>query len=153
MILVSACLLGIDCKYNGENNFKEELLNFLKDKDYILVCPEQLGGLPTPRNPSEITGGDGRDVLDGACRVKDNKGFDVTKPFIKGAEETLKIAQLYKARAAILKKRSPSCGSIDIYNGNFQYKTKKGKGVTAALLEENGIIIGNEDNYKRLSID
>ena len=147
MILVSACLVGVDCRYNGGSNLDKDLLDFLKNKQYILVCPEQLGGLPTPRYPSEIVGGDGGDVLAGLCRVKDNQGNDVTEPFVKGAKETLKIAELYKARTAILKKRSPSCGSIDIYDGKFHGKIKRGKGVTAALLEENDITVANEDNY------
>lgn len=147
MILVSACLLGLDCRYNGGDNLEKELLDFLMDKEYVVVCPEQLGGLPTPRNPSEIAKGDGNTVLEGKSRVIDNQGVDVTKPFIKGAEETLKIAKLYKARTAILKKRSPSCGSINIYDGNFHGKIKKGKGVTTALLEQNDIIVANEDNY------
>ncbi len=149
MILVSACLLGIDCKYSGKNNYDDELKKFLKDKEYILVCPEQLGGLSTPRRPSEIIDGEGNDVLEGKCKVKNNDKEDLTKEFIKGARETLKIAELYGANIAILKSRSPSCGSQNIYNGEFNGKIKEGKGVTTALLMDKGILVLNEENYEK----
>ena len=105
MIIVSACLLGENCKYSGGNNKSENVIKYLENKEYILVCPEQLGGLSTPRDPSEIitTGKkDGHDVLDGSVKVLSNKGIDVTSNFIKGAEETLKIAKECNAKKAIL---------------------------------------------------
>lgn len=148
MILVSACLLGFNCRYNGDSNLDKDLLEFLKDKKYVIACPEQLGGLPTPRNPSEIIAGDGNDVLDGKCKIMSNQDEDITIPFIKGAEETLKIAKLYNVKTAILKERSPSCGSINIYDGNFDGKLKKGSGVTAELLKKNNILVFSEENYK-----
>ncbi|WIF94278.1 DUF523 domain-containing protein [Caminicella sporogenes] len=148
MILVSACLLGIDCKYNGKNNYNKDLKKFLKDKKYIIVCPEQLGGLPTPRKPSEIIAGDGYDVLDGKKKVLNLKGDDVTDYFIKGAYESLKIAKLYGIKKAILKARSPSCASFKIYDGSFSGKLREGVGVTTALLKKNGIKVLNEENYR-----
>ncbi|MCT4565917.1 MAG: DUF523 domain-containing protein [Maledivibacter sp.] len=148
MILVSACLIGLDCKYNGESNLNKELLDFLRDKEFVIACPEQLGGLPTPRIPSEIINGDGKAVLDGVGRIKNKQGEDVTTQFIKGAKETLRIADLYNVRVAILKKRSPSCGSTNIYDGNFNGKLKEGSGVTAELLKKNNILVLDEENYK-----
>ncbi|SHK12760.1 Uncharacterized conserved protein YbbK, DUF523 family [Paramaledivibacter caminithermalis DSM 15212] len=148
VILISACLLGLNCRYNGGNNLDKELMKYLKDKEYVIACPEQLGGLPTPRNPSEIVFGDGKEVLDGKSRVKDNKGQDVTMSFIKGARETLKIAKLYNVKTAILKEKSPSCGNVAIYDGSFCGKLKEGSGITAELLKQNGILVFNENNYK-----
>ncbi len=148
MILVSACLLGLDCRYDGGNTAHKGLLDFLKDKEFVMVCPEQLGGLQTPRNPCEILGEDGEAVLEGGARVIDNKCIDVTTQFVKGAEETLKIAKIYNASMAILKERSPSCGSTKIYDGKFHGKLKVGKGVTATLLEQNGVEVFSEENYR-----
>ena len=131
MIIVSACLLGENCKYSGGNNKSENVIKYLEDKEYILVCPEQLGGLSTPRNPSEIiTYGnkDGNDVLSGCTKVLSNKGIDVTKNFIQGAEETLKIAKEHNAKTAILKAGSPSCGYKKIYDGTFLGNKIQGMG-------------------------
>ena len=139
MIIVSACLLGENCKYSGGNNKSENVIKYLEDKEYILVCPEQLGGLSTPRNPSEIiTYGnkDGNDVLSGCTKVLSNKGIDVTKNFIQGAEETLKIAKEHNAKTAILKAGSPSCGYKKIYDGSFLGNKIQGMGVTAAILNK-----------------
>lgn len=148
MILVSACLLGVDCKYNGKNNKNKELLEFLKDKSYIPICPEQLGGLSTPRKPNEIIKGNGLDVLNNLARVKNIDSEDLTFNFIRGAEETLKICKLFGCKEAILKARSPSCGSKYIYNGEFNGTIKEGIGVTAALLKEEGITVLSEENYE-----
>ena len=128
-ILVSACLLGINCKYNGENNYSDEVIDFLKDYEIIPVCPEILGGLSTPRKPSEI---------------KENKIYtidkkDVTKNYQKGAEETLKIAKLLGVKKALLKAKSPSCGNGLIYDGTFNNKLIEGDGITTQLLKENDI--------------
>ena len=142
MIIVSACLLGENCKYSGGNNKSENVIKYLEDKEYILVCPEQLGGLSTPRNPSEIiTYGnkDGNDVLSGCTKVLSNKGIDVTKNFIQGAEETLKIAKEHNAKTAILKAGSPSCGYKKIYDGSFLGNKIQGMGVTAAILNKENI--------------
>mgnify|MGYP000482533380 FL=1 len=149
MIIVSACLLGENCKYSGGNNKSENVIKYLEDKEYILVCPEQLGGLSTPRNPSEIiTYGnkDGNDVLSGCTKVLSNKGIDVTKNFIQGAEETLKIAKEHNAKTAILKAGSPSCGYKKIYYGSFLVNKIQGMGVTAAILKKENISLLDEDD-------
>ena len=149
MIIVSACLLGENCKYSGGNNKSENVIKYLEDKEYILVCPEQLGGLSTPRNPSEIiTYGnkDGNDVLSGCTKVLSNKGIDVTKTFIQGAEETLKIAKEHNAQTAILKAGSPSCGYKKIYDGTFLGNKIQGMGVTAAILNKENIALLDEDD-------
>ena len=146
MIIVSACLLGENCKYSGGNNKSENVIKYLED---ILVCPEQLGGLSTPRNPSEIiTYGnkDGNDVLSGCTKVLSNKGIDVTKNFIQGAEETLKIAKEHNAKTAILKAGSPSCGYKKIYDGTFLGNKIQGMGVTAAILNKENIALLDEDD-------
>ena len=148
MIIVSACLLGENCKYSGGNNKSEKVLKYLKDKEYIAVCPEQLGGLTTPRDPSEIVtygAKDGKDVLNGETKVISNKGVDVTSNFIKGAEEALKIAKENNAAEAVLKASSPSCGCRYIYDGTFSKKKIKGMGVTASILAQNNIKIIDEE--------
>ena len=144
MILVSACLLGINCKYNGDNNKNEQVEKYLKDKKFILVCPEQLGGLSTPRNPSEIINLDKDNVIEGNTVVINNKNLDVTEEFKKGALETLKIAKIYGCKKAILKEGSPSCGSSFIYDGSFKGKKVNGSGVTTSLLRQNNIVVISE---------
>lgn len=146
MILVSACLLGIDCKYNGSNNDNIKVKEYLKNKEFIIVCPEQLGGLTTPRDPSEIVKFDNSEIMDKAYKVISNKNIDVTKNFIKGANETLKIAQIYKCKEAILKDGSPSCGSNFIYDGSFTGNKIKGEGLTAKLLRDNNIKVISEND-------
>jgi len=103
MIFVSACLVGINCKYNGGNNYNNKIFNLVKQGKAIPICPEQLGGLQTPRNPSEIK------IIDGKRYVIDNKGTDVTQNFDKGAKEVLKLAKELKIKKVILKSKSPSC--------------------------------------------
>ena len=135
MILVSACLLGINCQYNGESDFTKELLEFLKDKgEFIAVCPEVLGGLPIPRDGAEIIGE----------KVQTVKGKDVTKEFLSGAEKVLKFAKENNVDLAILKAKSPSCGVGMIYDGTFSRKLIEGDGITAALLRKNGIKVMTE---------
>ena len=128
-ILVSGCLTGINCKYNGGNNYHEKLMEFLKGHEVITVCPEVLGGLPTPRVPSEIRDG----------KVVNAQGMDVDKEFHKGAKIALKIALENKVDLAILQSRSPSCGVKQIYDGTFSKKLKDGQGVFAQMLMEKGI--------------
>lgn len=149
MIIVSACLLGKNCKYSGGNNKSENVINYLKDKEYISVCPEQLGKLSTPRDPSEIiTEGnkDGNDVLNGCTKVISNKGVDVTSNFINGAKEALKIAKQNNVKKAILKANSPSCGCKNIYDGTFSGNKTKGMGVTAAILNKENIDLLDEND-------
>lgn len=153
-IIVSACLLGKKCKYNGKNNFNEKIIEFLEDREYIEVCPEVLSGLSTPRLPSEIEDGfSGDDVIKGRARVFSVEGSDLTDYFISGAEKTLDIALKNEVELAVLKESSPSCGSGMIYDGKFNNKKKIGRGVTSALLEKNGIkVISEEDNLMEVSI-
>jgi len=144
MILVSACLLGHDCKYNGKNNRNEAVLDYLKDKEYIPACPECSGGLPIPRPPCEISSGDGFDVLEGKAQVLSADGKDVTNEFIKGAQKLLEIAKEHDEPIAILKECSPSCGLHFIYDGTFSGKVVHGSGVATALLRQNGIQVLSE---------
>ena len=134
-ILVSACLLGLRCRYNAEPKTDERLLALAKTHTLIPVCPEQLGGLPTPRPPAERLGE----------RVVSNDGTDVTSAFVRGAEETLLLARTLGCKTAILKARSPSCGHGRIYDGSFTGKLIPGSGVTAELLAKNGIRVFTED--------
>lgn len=147
MILVSACLAGVNCKYNGKNNYVEVFEKMVANGEAIPVCPEQLGGCPTPRPPVEISGGDGAGVLDGRCAATRKNGEDVSSELIKGAEETLKIAQIAGADRAVLKARSPSCGFGTIYDGSFSGRIKKGNGVTSDLLMRNGIQVITEEEW------
>ena len=139
-VLVSACLMGINCKYSGGNNLCQACLELLNREDLCLipVCPEQLGGLSTPRTCSERIG----------QAVINQIGQDVTDQFRRGAEEALRIAQTWDCKEAILKERSPSCGFGMIYDGSFSGKLIPGKGVTAELLEEYGIKIMGESSIK-----
>jgi uncharacterized protein YbbK (DUF523 family) len=146
MILISACLCGVNCRYSGESKLNEKVYSLFKKGDAQIVCPEQLGGLSTPRYPAEIYKGSAEDVINGSGKVLNNKGDDVTVCFIKGAEETLKIAQALGCKKAILKSRSPSCGCGKVYNGNFDGTQIRGNGVTAQLLLDNGIEVLTEED-------
>ncbi|NLK07593.1 MAG: DUF523 domain-containing protein [Firmicutes bacterium] len=147
--LVSACLVGANTRYDGENSLDPDIIELVQTGIAIPVCPEQLGGLETPRAPSEIVGGSGHEVLAGVCRVINKAGQDVTGNFIKGAEETLKLAEAWQTVGAILKARSPSCGIAQIYDGTFQGKLTNGPGVTAALLMEAGFILLDENTWRK----
>ena len=132
-ILVSSCLLGLNCRYDGKNNYSEEIDEFLKDYDVIPICPEIMGGLPTPRCPAEKIGD----------KVITKEGIDVTEQYVKGANECLFLAKKYNVKKALLKLRSPSCGYGQIYDGTFSHTLVDGNGVTTELLKNNGIeIIG-----------
>lgn len=137
-VLISSCLLGIECRYDGGHSRAEEIIKMAKEMQFIPICPEQLGGLPTPRAPSNIVRGDGKGVLAGHARVINSLKEDVTGAFIKGAEETLKLARLTDAKKAILKNKSPTCGLNTPY---CETDTGYGLGVTAALLLSAGIEI------------
>ncbi|SDL47260.1 Uncharacterized conserved protein YbbK, DUF523 family [Maridesulfovibrio ferrireducens] len=131
MIVVSGCLAGIKCKYNGTESTDETVVELVKQGKAIPVCPEQLGGLPTPRPCCEFVGD----------RVLTTLGIDVSEQFLKGAEEGLRLAKLVGAKKAILKSRSPSCGYGKIYDGTFSGKLIAGDGLFAAMLKENGITV------------
>ncbi len=133
MKLCSACLLGIKCRYDGKSKPNKKIIE-LKET-LIPVCPEQLGGLTTPRESSEIQGD----------KVVTQSGKDITKEFKQGAEEVLNLAKLFNIKQAILKQRSPSCGSGQIYDGTFSGKIIKGDGITTALLKKNGIKVITEE--------
>lgn len=135
-ILVSACLLGTNCKYNGGNNLNQSVLVFIEGHEVIGVCPEQLGGLSTPRLPAEI--------VDGV--VTNKEGVSVDAEFRKGAQAALAAALENKVDLAILQSRSPSCGVKEIYDGSFSGKKIKGQGVFARLLTKHGIkVLDAED--------
>ena len=141
MILISACLIGMNCKYDGGNNYREIALNLVKRGVAIPICPEQLGGLTTPRNPSEIKN------IDGKKYVFNNKNEDVTEQFVKGAMEVLKLAKELNVKKVILQSRSPSCGVGKIYSGNFDGKLIDGNGILAQLLIDNNIEVIDIEDY------
>jgi uncharacterized protein YbbK (DUF523 family) len=148
MKLISACLLGIKCAWDGKGNYKsDKAIELLELETLIPICPEQLGGLKTPRIAQEIQGGTGEDVIDGKCKVLNRNGEDVTHEFITGAEETLKIAQLFHTKEFIGKSKSPSCGCGQIYDGTFSQTLIAGDGVTTTLLKRNGIKVVNEEDF------
>ena len=136
-ILVSACLLGVNCKYNDGNNYNEKVMEYLKDKEIIPICPEIMGGLPTPRLASERIGD----------KVINKEGKDVTSNFLKGAQETLELAKKLGVKKALLKAKSPSCGYGKIYDGTFTDTLIDGNGVTAELLKNNGFSILTEKDF------
>ena len=124
-ILVSACLLGVRCRYDGESKACPAVLDLAKEHELIPICPEQLGGLPTPRTPAEIQGE----------RVVTRDGRDVTKEYQKGAEEAARLYQLLRCDCAILKARSPSCGCGQVYDGAFSGTLTPGDGIAAQALK------------------
>lgn len=135
-ILCSACLLGARCRYDGKSNPNEKVLNLASRETLIPVCPEQLGGLSTPRTPAEQKGN----------KVVTKDGDDVTDNFKLGSQQVLELAKTFGCKKAILKQRSPSCGSGQIYDGTFSDTIIKGDGVTAKLLKENGISVKTEED-------
>ena len=140
-ILVSACLLGEPCRYDGKSKPCEAVLQLAKEHTLFPVCPEVLGGLPTPRIPSERQS-DGR--------VKNAAGEDVTVAYQRGAQESLRIAQAEGIKLAILKERSPSCGCSKIYDGSFSKRLTDGKGTTAELLQKHGVRVIGESELEKL---
>lgn len=145
-ILISACLLGINCRYDGKNNIIPHLNIIMSKFNLIPVCPEQLGGLPTPRHPSEISCEKHSCIFEENRVVKNIKGLDITCYFIKGAQEALYIAKLYNCKKAILKSNSPSCGYKSIYDGTFSGRLVDGNGILAEMLFNSGIEIYTEKN-------
>lgn len=145
MIIVSSCLLGISARYDGGHNASELLLRYAGRGCFLPLCPEQLGGLSTPRQPAEITGGDGQDVLAGRARVIGQSGVDLTAAFTRGAEQLLTIVRTFPVTAAILKARSPSCGVGRIYDGSFSHTQTAGSGVAAVVLAALGLPLYTEE--------
>jgi uncharacterized protein YbbK (DUF523 family) len=155
MILISACLLGENCKYNGGHNLNKRLINLLEKlglKGQIKpICPEVAGGLPTPRSPSEIVAGEGNDILNHKAKVINKNGSNVTNYFIRGAENVLKDIKDENIDFAIFKARSPSCGSSQIYSGSFDGSIKNGEGVTTAILRQHGISVYSEEELGKMN--
>lgn len=150
MLIISACLVGEMCRYTGDGfNDYPELRRLVERGQAVPVCPEVLGGAPVPRDPCEIRGGDGFDVLDGRARVITNHGEDKTNVFLTGARAVLGAARRHGARTAVLKERSPSCGSSLIYDGSFSGKRVPGCGCTAATLIRAGMDVCSEENYRQ----
>jgi uncharacterized protein YbbK (DUF523 family) len=148
-ILVSACLLGLNVRYDGKvKDPFVRLLSLYDEGKVIVCCPEVDGGLPVPRPPAEIVGGDGNDILDGKCDLVREDGTSVKKAFLAGANHALSLAKEYDIKVAILKSKSPSCGSKEIYDGSFKGVLKEGVGVTTALLRRNGISVYDENEIE-----
>ena len=141
-ILISGCLLGLSCRYDGQTKgLDRELIEKLQAKHNLIpACPEQLGGLPTPRNPSERIGD----------KIMMDSGADVTQQYKLGAQQALYLAKLFGCEAAILKERSPSCGSGSIYDGSFSGTLTVGDGVTAELFKSEGIPVYGESDVEKL---
>lgn len=139
IILCSSCLLGIKCRYDGRDKLNRKIIELSRKMILIPVCPEQLGGLLTPREPAEQKG----------KRVFTKSGKDVTHNFKKGAEQVLKLVKLLNIKEAILKQKSPSCGCGRVYDGTFSGRIVKGDGVTASLLKRNGIKVISEENLTK----
>ena len=139
-ILVSACLLGCPCRYDGKSKPNDAVLALMEHHTLIPICPEQMGGLATPRVPAERKDGG----------VFTERGGDVTEQYRRGAEEALRLARLYGCKYAILKERSPSCGSGQIYDGRFSRRLIEGDGGTAQLLKAHGITVLGESEVDKL---
>lgn len=137
-IIVSACLLGTNCKYNGGNNYNQELIEHLKNFEIIPICPECFGGLSTPRVPSEII----------EEKVINKEGIDVTNNYLSGAKKALELAKSNNIKVAILKAKSPSCGEGKIYDGTFTNTLIDGDGITVRMFKDEGIKVYTENNYK-----
>lgn len=140
MVAVSWCLCGRECRYDGTAKPDSQAVA-LMEKGAVCICPEVMGGLPVPREPAEIVGGDGYDVLDGKAKVITVSGKDVTAEYVAGAQAALRLCMERGVSGALFKAYSPSCGSGCIYDGSFSGNKKPGDGVTAALFKRNGITI------------
>lgn len=142
-ILVSACLMGVGCRYDGKSNQLPQLEQLMKQHTCIPVCPEIFGGLPTPRVPAERQG----------SKIMTQDGQDVTQQFVRGTAEVLRLADLYHCKAALLKERSPSCGSEQIYDGTFTKTLTEGDGLAAEMLKRKGIAVYGESQIGELVND
>lgn len=144
LIVVSACLAGLKVRYNGKDCLDKNIEQLVKAQKAVTVCPELLGGFSIPREPAEIVGGTGDDVLSGHARVVELSGRDVTERYIEGAQQALRTARDLGALLIVLKEDSPSCGSSNIYSGDFNNKKIAGSGVTTALLRREGYTVISE---------
>lgn len=149
MIGISACLLGRCCRYDGGCAKNVEVIKSCPTEAILPICPECAGGLPTPREPAEIIGGDGKDVLEGRAKVITKSGIDVTAEYISGAKQILAKLKQAEVECCIMKSRSPSCGVGEIYDGSFSGKTISGDGVASALFKMHGIKVKSADSTER----
>ncbi|WP_233188196.1 DUF523 domain-containing protein [Actinomyces qiguomingii] len=140
-LLVSACLAGYACRYDGVAKSDRDVAGLAAEGLALPLCAEVMGGLPIPRSPAEIVGGDGDDVLDGNARVITRDGEDVTDAFLRGADAVATVAAQAGCPAAILQERSPSCGVRSIYDGTHSGRRKEGCGVLTAALRRRGIAV------------
>jgi uncharacterized protein YbbK (DUF523 family) len=148
MILVSACLVGVHTRWDGATNKVDDLAALVEAGRTVFLCPEQLGGLTTPREPAEIEPGKtAEDVLAGTAKVITNTGKDFTKQFVSGAQEVLAFCRAFGIEMTVLASTSPSCGSRETYDGTHSGTLRPGRGITAELLVQNGIRVYNEANY------
>ncbi|UEX90044.1 DUF523 domain-containing protein [Staphylococcus ratti] len=152
MILISACLAGENVRYDGGNTFNLELKKLVDSGLAQTICPEILGGLSIPREPVEIVGGDGHDVLNHKAKIIDIKGNDVTQDYLKGAALALKTCKALNCTTLILKSNSPTCGSTTIYSGEFNGNKKSGVGLFTAMLARHNIKVYDENNFPISSI-
>lgn len=141
MVGISSCICGINCKYNGGNNFNQIFLDLVNSGEAVPICPEQLGELSTPRVPAEIK------EENGVKKVITKTGVDVTKEYFLGAERALKILKALNINKVIFRRKSPSCGCGEIYDGNFTGTVIDGNGITTELLLKNGIEVITDDEY------
>lgn len=144
MYIISSCLVGVNCRYDGKNNIDSRLVEMVNSGKAIALCPEILGGLLIPREPCEIV------KNSKGISVVGKSGEDYTEAFTLGAKKTLEICRIVGVNGAILKSRSPSCGSSEIYDGRFSGVTIKGSGLTASLLRSDGIEVYDESNFSEL---
>lgn len=145
MYLVSSCLAGINCRYDGQNTTVSGIEELVRCGQAIAICPELLGGLEIPRDSCEIV-----EVKEGNTRVVSQKGNDLTKFFKDGAQKTLEIAKTIGITVAILKSKSPSCGYGKVYDGTFTRTLRDGNGFTAGLLKANGIMVYTEEEFNSI---
>lgn len=146
MILVSACLLGENCKYHGGHNFCPQVAEYVKARDCLCFCPETAGGLPIPRPPIELPQGDAQSVLNNQLPALDSQGQDVSAALIEGARQTLVLCRKHGVELAILKENSPSCGVRQVYDGSFIGRKIQGEGLTTALLRQAGVKVISEQD-------
>ncbi|MFW5998757.1 MAG: DUF523 domain-containing protein [Halanaerobiaceae bacterium] len=142
--IISACLSGVNCRYNGSNYLIKSIAKLVKEGKAISICPEIIAGLSTPRTSCEI------EVVNGKRKVYNKKGQELTRQFINAAHKCVDLARIFEIKQAILKSRSPSCGSKYIYDGSFSGNLKPGKGITAEYLIKNGIKVFNENQINEL---
>lgn len=144
MIIVSSCLIGLKCRYDGNEKKNESVVKYLENKEFMPVCPEQMGGLSTPRNPAEI-------VSQYPIKIVNDIGTDVTTNFIEGVKQVQSIIINRDVTLAILKAKSPSCGSENVYDGTFSKKLIRGEGVLSKMLRHKGIKVINEEKVGSLN--